>query len=325
VKLSFDEKIVNQALLTIEDSRLNIKTLLLTVCLAVSILFLSTGCGSTFSAVDSFKKRIRGGGDGLMQRVFVLPIIDQAGVGKERVSRLSGLLMEKLVADGRLLVQKAEGFIPATLIPKSPRFGSGFDPDVIKIAEEMNMNAVVMFVIPPFEINTELKGIWPFRKPRRELEISLIVSAVDIMNGTLFMNNMESKKELLPETEPDMPATDEKISNDRLDDILDGLLEDQISALLDAFQDQPWSGRIVSADEKNLIINAGKDVGLQEGRIFDVFARGEAINSVGGKSLFLLGSKIGEIRTVAVMDSRAQATPLNEGDFRAGQVIRVKE
>jgi hypothetical protein len=293
--------------------------------LALSILVLATGCSTTSSMVKSVKGTFKGKGDGLTKRIVVLPIIDQAGVGEARLSRLSDRLMKRLSGNSNVLVQKADHLKPSVVNLKSPKVGISLDPDVIKIAEEMNMNAVIMFVIPPFEINTKMKGIWPFRKPRRELEISLIVSAVDIMNGTLFFNNLVSEKKVLPQAEPDMPETKEKIPEDRLDDILDEMLEDQISDLLYGLRDQPWSGRILSGAGKNLIINAGQDVGLQEGKVFEVFARGEPINSVSGKSLFLLGPKIGEIKAVEVMDSYASAAPLAEGEFKAGQVIRVKD
>ena len=293
--------------------------------LALSILLLTTGCGSTSSVVKSVKRTIKGTGDGLMKRIVVLPIIDQAGIGEGGVSRLSDRLMEQLAASGQVSVQKADGLIPFARRPTSTKFEISFDPDVIKIAEEMNLNAVAMFVIPPLEFNTKLKGIWPFRKPRREAEVSLIVVAVDIMNGTLFLNHMVSEHVVLADAEPDMPQREERIADDRLYDILEELFEDQVSALLEGLQEQPWSGRVVSAEGKNLIINAGRDVGLQEGKVFEVFGRGEPINSASGKSLFLLGPKVGEIKVVEVMDSYASAAPLAEEEFRAGQVIRVKD
>ena len=43
-----------------------------------------------------------------------------------------------------------------------------------------------------------------------------------------------------------------------------------------------------------------------------------------GKSIYLLGNKIGEIKTLTVGEIDSSAAPLIDGSYRAGQVIRLK-
>ncbi|MBW1912210.1 MAG: hypothetical protein JRI43_03360, partial [Deltaproteobacteria bacterium] len=75
---------------------------------------------------------------------------------------------------------------------------------------------------------------------------------------------------------------------------------------------------------KTIIISAGEDVGLSAERVFEVFGRGDSIRSASGRSLYLLGPKLGEIKTVKVMESYSSAVPLAGEQFRPGQVIKLK-
>ena len=102
-------------------------------------------------------------------------------------------------------------------------------------------------------------------------------------------------------------------------------LEAGLLKVADALEDHPWSGRILSADEEGVMISAGNDIGVKAESVFEVFARGEAIRSASGRSLFLLGPKVGEVKTVQIMESYAAAVPLGEARFNAGQVIRIKD
>jgi hypothetical protein len=90
-------------------------------------------------------------------------------------------------------------------------------------------------------------------------------------------------------------------------------------------QDYPWRGKIMSVDGETLMINAGMDIGLSKGSMFQVFSKGEAIRSLDGKSYHLLGPKVGDIKTVNVMDSRASAVPVNGGPFSPGQIIAIED
>jgi hypothetical protein len=201
------------------------------------------------------------------------------------------------------------------------------DPDLAKRAEEMCMNVVITIVISPFEIRRKKTGIWPFRKTKTEFEVSMVVNALDVTNGTLFLTNLESKR-VKAQEEGDflvLEGKEPRIDGAALDKALPKIVKAQTSAIAAALEDHPWSGRILSADEDGVMISAGTDIGLKAESVFEVFARGEPIRSASGKSLFLLGPKVGEVKTVQIMESYATAVPLGEARFNAGQVIRIKD
>ena len=294
--------------------------------------FLNTGT----SAVTSVYKKVRPAKPGLKKKVLVLPFLNQAGLGKAKVEQITITLIDLLKENQYLLVHKAVEPIPTSVKIRSPKFGIVIDPDLAKKAEEMGMNALITVVLNPFEVHSKKSGIWPFRKIKRKLEISMVVNVLDITNGTLFLTNIESRRIKIPERdfEEDLIIKEEEkreieddiasIGEEKFNKILTDILEDQASAITNTLDYQPWSGRVLSANQKNIIISAGKDVGLTAGSVFEVFGKGESISSASGRSLFLLGPKVGEIKTVRLMESYASAVPLTGGQFRAGQVIKMK-
>jgi hypothetical protein len=210
---------------------------------------------------------------------------------------------------------------------RSPEFGIVIDSDITKRAEEMGMNVVITGALNPIESRSKKSGIWPFRKLRREVEISVLVNAVDITNGTLFLTNPESEKVKLPEPEDifEEAAGTGTIDDATMNKLLSRVLRAQASAIIRELENQPWTGRLISTDGKTLIINVGNDVGANAGSVFEVFAQGEPIRSVTGRPLYLLGPRVGEVKIVEVMSTYSSAVPLNGDQFKAGQIIRIKQ
>jgi hypothetical protein len=175
-------------------------------------------------------------------------------------------------------------------------------------------------------------GIWPFRKIKDETEIAMYVNAFDVINGTLLVTRLESVKirtaadlldedeEGTAESEKIKPEIDEKTLNESLSEIV----ERQAAEVSNALRERPWLGRIISSDASGTFINAGTDVGVVPGIVFEVLGTGETISSVSGQSLALLGSKVGEIKVTEVMKDRALTSVQEGSSYRAGQIIRTK-
>ena len=300
---------------------------LLTLLLFVFPLIQTSGCGTTKTIYKKVSKSVGFNKPGLKKRVLVLPILDQSGLQERRVAELTVTLVEFLNKDEELLVQRAMEALPLDTQLRSPRYGIIVDPDLAKRAEEMRMNVVITVVISPFETQSKKTGIWPFRGTNTEFEVSMVVNALDVTNGTLFLTNLESQW-VRAQAEGDFLVLESKepqIDGAALDKALLKIVKAQASAIADGLQDHPWSGRILSADKEGVMISAGQDIGLKPESVFEVFARGEPIQSASGRSLFLLGPKVGEIKTVEIMETYAAAVPLGEARFNAGQVIRIKD
>jgi hypothetical protein len=279
-----------------------------------------SGCSTT----KSVYRKVMPGNGGLRKRVLVLPVINHARVGDSKAAQITTSLINLLKKEGDFIVQKGMKSMRSTQKIRSSEFGIIIDPDSAKRAEELGMNAIIMGVLNPFEETTRKIGIWPFRKSRREIEVSMLVNAIDVINGTLFMSHLETRKIKISKDALEWEGDKKKIDGHLLEKVLSRILESQTSAITRALKDQPWYGRIISANQKTVMINAGKDIGLTQGREFDVFGRGESILSVSGKSLYLLGPKVGVIKAVSIMKSHSSTVPLNGAHFSAGQVIKIK-
>lgn len=303
----------------------------------LSLFLMNAGCSTTKNLYRKISKSSRStyqkitfqnrAADSLRKRVLLVPFMDQAGLGEKRLASMTATFSSLLEKDGHLILHRAETPIPTTRKIRSPGYGIIIDPDQAKRAEEMGMNVLLTVIINPFEFHSVRAGIWPFRHTKKEVEISIFVNALDITNGTLLLTHMESRQfriheDLMEWEEEDENELRRNIDEKDLEKALAGMVEDQAETLNRNLKTHPWAGRILSVEKENVIISAGKDVGVAPGNVFEVYERGEAIRSHTGRSYYLLGAKVGEVKAVQVMDSSASAVPLSEETLKAGYLIR---
>jgi hypothetical protein len=83
-------------------------------------------------------------------------------------------------------------------------------------------------------------------------------------------------------------------------------VENQAEEVGTALRERQWLGRILSSDASGTFINAGSDVGVKLGSVFEVLGAAETLTSASGRTLALPGSAVGEIRVTEVMKDRAR-------------------
>lgn len=302
--------------------------LLLLLCIAV---FAAGGCSTT----KRLYGKISPGSSGLKKRVLVLPFWDQAGLGEKKIEELTGQFLSLLNKDGALLVEVVAKGKPGPGVSdrlRSPEFGIVTDPEMAGKADQMGMNVMLTAVVSPFETQRIRTGIWPFRKIKDETEIGMYVNAFDVINGTLLVTRLESVKirteaDIFDEEDEDAEPQKIKAEIDEktLAKALSEIVEQQAAEVGSALRERPWLGRILSSDPSGVVINAGSDVGVVPGTVFEVLGPGETITAAGGKTLILPGLKVGEIKVTEVMKDRALASAQEGSSFAARQVIRFKK
>ena len=299
--------------------------LLLLLCLA---LLAASGCATT----KKLYGKISPGSSGLKKRVLVLPFWDQAGLGEEKLEKLTEQFLSLLNRDGAFVIERGRRSSAAPDRARAPEFGIVTDPEQARRAYQMGMNMMITAVFSPFDTQRIKTGIWPFRKIKDETEIAMYVNAFDVVNGTLLLTHLESVKvrttaDFFDEDE-DNPAEVKKIQPEidekTLDKALSEIVESQASEVSSALRERPWYGRILSTDASGVLINAGSDVGVTVGSVFEVLGTGETILSITGQSLALLGAPIGELKVTQVMKDQALASGPEGVSFKPGQVIRFK-
>ncbi|MFZ7111344.1 MAG: hypothetical protein ACOWYE_06645 [Desulfatiglandales bacterium] len=292
----------------------------------LSFVVLCVGCSATKNVykVVTFQKHET---DSLKKRVLLLPFLDRAELRQEQLQEMSDAFVARLNKDNSLLLERDSEPVSSTLKMRSPEYGIIIDPDQAGRARELGMNVLLMGIINPLEFHTKKSGIWPFRGTKREAEVSMFVNALDVTNDTLLLTHLESRKfrlheELTEWEEPDEQILRRGVDEEKLEKALADIIKEQAEVLSETLDRLPWSGWILSADDQEVLVNAGKDVGIVPGYVFDVYKRGEPIRSNTGKTYYLLGPKVGTIKTVEVLESSASAVSLSDALIEPGYIIR---
>jgi hypothetical protein len=297
--------------------RLNI---LLTTIVLFPIL-LPAGCGTTASLVS----RALPDNGWPRKRVMLTPAADLTGIHSDEVT--------DTVSEGLGKILGKTGFFNLYHQDKTREFrsfqpGEPIDPELVKEAKDMGMNAIIFETLNPIEINPVKTGIWPFRRKARRFTVSMNVDILDVNRGTIILSKEVadditfSDDETRGEKERSTNAESKKRA---LNECLPDLLKKAAVAATHSLNRQVWTGTVVSADKKSIIINAGRDVGLRQGIVLEVFGEGDLITSFKGQTYQLPGPKVGEIRIVGIKSRHSSAEPIDGTAFKPGQTIRVKD
>jgi len=297
------------------------------LCL-LSLLLAASGCSTTKNMTkkvlpDSWARKVMTNEADLKKRVMIFPFVDQAGVGPEIIKKLSHDFYQHLRETPNLLLYDPPDGVFSTQAMESPQFGVVTSSRLVDIATDMGMNALIIGVLDPVEIAVHKTGIWPFDGWKRIYTVSAAVNVIGTASKTLIYTDiaLEEYDMSLEESEQlDQENYIQKITLEALPDLINNL-----GSTLDfKVSDEPWTGKIVAVDGDTIMINAGKEVGLEDKAVFKVFSVGESISSGTGKTIRLLGETVGEIKVTSVMEKHSLAEPLDGGPFKAKQFIRLK-
>ena len=110
-----------------------------------------------------------------------------------------------------------------------------------------------------------------------------------------------------------------------LKECLPDILKEAANAASLSLNQKVWTGRIVSIDTKEIIINTGSDVELRPGVVLEVFCEGKYITSFKEQTYQLPGQKVGEIKIVSLKARHSLTEPIDGDGFKAGQIVKVKD
>jgi hypothetical protein len=197
------------------------------------------------------------------------------------------------------------------------------NPALIKSADEMGVDVMIVGALSPFETNTRREGIWPFRKITKKVDISLLINALDVINGGFLLSHLENVES---ETSSHGEGEEQKSTLKRatLNEALSEIIENQADVITEILRAHPWRSRVTSVEADGLIVDGGRDIGLEKGSVLEVYEIDGSIRSLDGRNLPLLGNKVGEIKVVNVLSASVDASPLTGGPFEAGQVVQLK-
>jgi len=302
-----------------------LKVLLL---MMLPLLVTTSGCSTTASLTrkvlpDSWADKILPDQPNLKKRVMVFPLVDQAGLGPERSAEFSHTFYDLIKKSRFLLLSEPPDGVFSSLAMESPQFGVLTNSKLVDFAEGLGMNDLIIGVLNPVEISIRKTGWWPFDKWRKIYGVSMAINVVDISSKTLLLTHIELE-EFSVDLE-DMEEHDEQVFiHQILNEALPEIVENQAAVVVRKLRQEPWTGKILAVEDKTIMINAGKEVGLEPGKFFEVFTLGRSVPSGSGRSIHLFGERIGIIEVTSVMEKNSLAEPVSGGPFVAKQFVRFK-
>jgi hypothetical protein len=293
---------------------------------------LSMGCGTVKSAyrasADAAKSItelvIPGKGDGFRKRILVVSVINGAGIKEEEARRITSSFAELLRENKDFLVNLLYDVDTQDSDISSSQYGIVIDPALVTKAESMGVDMLITATLDPFDIRTKKSGIWPFRKMKKQIDISISMNLIDITYGTIILTDTKTTR---IKTDYDAAEGEDNkwdVNYEILDKKLYSILDDFASEISDSLDSYSWTGKIVLRKDRTAMINGGKDIGVTEGSIFEVFDKGAPIRSADGKDYFYLGPKVAEVRADKVMESYTVVVPVNNEQLIEGQLVRLK-
>ena len=258
----------------------------------------------------------------LKKKILVAPVINRAGIGDQLAEKIREKCVSSLSRDKYLAVSTLKKWNDAEPEFVEKEYGAVLNPAYLKKAGDMGMNIIMACIIHPIEISKKRTGIWPFRKDVHNVLLSISINAVDTVNGTLIDNKNVNSNIDLGQIKP---GDDEKwVPDDNMltDEVL-SLTEDLCSSLVEKLRKAPWQSR-VSIDGDNMVLKAGKDIGIDKNTVFELFKKGQPLESFSGKEFYVFGEKIGESGVKSVSGDKTVLAVNANGDYKDTAFVRVK-
>ena len=275
------------------------------------------GCNTT----KIFNQKIKPEKLQLNKQTVVFPFLAHSGFEPSHTAQATENFIDLLKKSPHILAYHPPKGMALSKGIKSAELGVATCYGLVKKAESLGINALITGVLDHINITTKKTGLRPFRKLSKIYDVSLVINVMDVNSRTLLLSRLESVKVILP-----LDITKGQKENEIIDQVLQEalppILNRQASAVISALETGQWTGKILSIDKGSIKINAGKTAGAHPGSRFEVFDREGAINSLDGRSLELTGKKIGAIKVASITETYSLAVPIEEGEFRTGQIIK---
>ena len=260
----------------------------------------------------------------LKKKVLVAPAINQTGIRRDLDEKIMQSLISYLGEDEYLLISRLDKGSDANFNPRTLQYGIVIDNEQVKKAQEYGMNILISCVLHPIELDIKRKGIWPFRKTRRIVDVSISVNAIDTTNNTLVVSKNETVSLKTDDINPD-DTIEWKPDINLIESGINSVIEELSTLVLKKLTQHPWQSRVYKSESDAYVIKAGHDIGINEDTVFELYAKGETIGSFTGDEYSILGDKLGEVRAESVSKDRSvlRINPGNER-FKNAEIIRAK-
>jgi hypothetical protein len=257
----------------------------------------------------------------LKKKILITPVINNSGIDNLQTDRIMQACISYISKDEYLVVSALQKYEDQDRAFLNKPYGAILNPAYVKKSGASGINILLACIIQPVEVTKTRKGIWPYRKDTHKVTLSVSINAVDTVNGTLVVfedETIDFVSGLLNTGEDDKWLPDSNMLQGKILDMTEKLCSRAIKRL----RKIPWQSEpVVEGD--NYVIKSGRDIGINDNTVFELFKKGEPAKSGAGDQYFLLGEKTGETGIRSVAENSAVLN-INAGQSEVS-FIRVKQ
>ena len=259
----------------------------------------------------------------LKKKVLVTPVIDKAKISSSLSEEINKEFISCLSENEYFSVSSLDKWDDEEPDSLLEQYGAIINPAHLKSADKMGMNLVLAIIIHPIEVTEIRRGVWPFRKDVHNVQVSVSINALDTMNGTLIVNKSITKNVKGGEVNP---AEDKnwKPGDDFLKKEITSFVKKLSSKVIEDLNSKPWKSKLYSDGDK-FFLKAGRDAGITEGTVFEIYTKGEPIAAYSGEKYYVFGDKIGETRVKSLSRNEAVIAVSADGKYKDAAFVSVKK
>ncbi len=280
----------------------------LTALLLVGLALSALGCGFTQSMSDYWHDLMDSQDTNLRKRVVVAPFLSRLPGLEDRAKAMGLAISQRLAKQGGIVLVEFKE-LRQSLSQVSPNIHNSEDR-IVAAARALGLNTVLSGALVNLSMQYDKTGIYGFRENQPFAVLELDMRLIDVATGVILAETTLSTRGELTETDasnirlgqPFPPKVVAKLQGD--------LVAPSLRWVSMNVAAQAWVGFILAVEGNRIKVTVGRDTGLPLGAELVAYARGEAIRSGSGRTLYLPGPVVGRIKLVEFEPRTAWATPV---------------
>ncbi len=171
----------------------------------------------------------------------------------------------------------------------------------------------------------EKRGIYWLRDTHYFVQIQIYVEAFDTETGAKLLDENFIQDVEVDESDWLLIRQKKQAPIEEIPQTLQYIATLLGEKICDALSGQRWKSYIATRDGKRVFIPSGRDAGLRNGMVLEVFDSTTVVKGMGEEQFFLPGKKIGEIKITYVYPDKSEAVITDDSGIQLGSVVKIKD
>jgi len=207
---------------------------------------------------------------------------------------------------------------------KLPRLSyGGIDSfKLCKTGRELGLTAIMTGSITDIKTGDELRGILLWKDSYPVISLTIRINVIDVETGTKLLDESFTHKKYSDEIEMESIKSG-KIEPAFLKEAFGHIAVEAGKKVCEIIRRESWKGYISSVSGDKVTISSGSNMGVAQGKAFDVFGN-SVIVGMHGQRFLVPGAKTGEVKITGVFDDSAEALTVSGDSIKEGNTVRAK-